>query len=1032
MSALIFLFLVAVIFGVVLAVEAHDPDAQSPRAPLGLIGWLTGGNWPAKIGGGLLVVGCGALLRFALINLDFPPTIKLAAGAGAAGLLGLAATLTRIGTGRRAVSLALGGAAFGVAYLTVYSAFALFHYCSSPAGIALLAVTAVAAGTYAITRGALSLALLAMVGAYLAPAFATTDPGPATVYGYLAGASLLTLVMVAARGWRALVHLSFLFTLGGGTFFAWTARYFSPEHAQVMLPAIAVLAALHVLMPIVERRGSSATWLERLDIGYAILLPAAAGLSALLIAASRGALSNELLVLSAVWFAAAACLALVRRDGAVLHAVIGIVLAGSAVAARFHDLPWELIALAFSVIAFWLAARRSHSTQLQDALASLIPVAGFLHILKSLTTPEAGAIFLNVVFFERLIGAGLLLFAAQVSRRARNRLDTLFWSVGVGWAVTAIGLELLRWDLVSASVLLHWGFLAAAAFLAFSRSTRRSIPNVLVIVVLGVAASTVLAAVKAPAAASWGSLIAAPLILSWLSIRRAGADPKTRVGRTLAAMTAPPVAGVWAIHAGALAGIRAPQFVFCALVVAALCLVVLGDVARSRCRDWWATAVHLYAYLFALPLAITTTIAISRSPWAIALELLCVSGLFLLVVREQKEAPLPRWVAPGCALGAALVIQANLLRWLGPPGNLGIADLAHMRLTALVSLLWATLGAVMTVWGRKRASRTLWLAGAALLVAAAAKLVLVDFGVLGQLANILAVIAAGIVFLLVGWLAPMPPAAQPAPKQSPEPQVPGNAAGAARGAPQSRPSGAVAPSLSPPQPSVPRAQPALRSAPDAANQPRSDYWDWNTARAPAAAAASWESGQSDRLIWTVAILAVLVFVLVHWRMSQHRPGERFTDQSPGPPAHVLATPQRRFAPIQSRAADVAAARPAEDSAVAAPEAALPPQTPAPTPPAQSPQITAETPATFPAVSVPVIVSAVYASPRNGRQFDVTQQLRDRCSSAAGTCMVSCGNQLAGDPDFGVPKQCEITYRCGDRITLSLRTREGQRVALSCP
>jgi uncharacterized membrane protein len=38
-------------------------------------------------------------------------------------------------------------------------------------------------------------------------------------------------------------------------------------------------------------------------------------------------------------------------------------------------------------------------------------------------------------------------------------------------------------------------------------------------------------------------------------------------------------------------------------------------------------------------------------------------------------------------------------------------------------------------------------------------MMLLDFGSLGQLTNILAVIAAGVVFLAVGWLAPMPPAA---------------------------------------------------------------------------------------------------------------------------------------------------------------------------------------------------------------------------------------------------------------------------------
>ena len=159
MSALVFISSVAVIFGVVLGDRSTRIGAYPSRRPLGLIGWLTGGNWPAKVGGGLLVVGLGALLRFALLNLDFPPSVKLAAGACATAILAVTAAFMRIGSGRRAVSLALGGAAFGVAYLTAYSAFALFHYCGSPIGIALLALTAVAAGAYAIGRGALSLAL---------------------------------------------------------------------------------------------------------------------------------------------------------------------------------------------------------------------------------------------------------------------------------------------------------------------------------------------------------------------------------------------------------------------------------------------------------------------------------------------------------------------------------------------------------------------------------------------------------------------------------------------------------------------------------------------------------------------------------------------------------------------------------------------------------------------------------------------------------------------------------------------------------
>jgi hypothetical protein len=77
----------------------------------------------------------------------------------------------------------------------------------------------------------------------------------------------------------------------------------------------------------------------------------------------------------------------------------------------------------------------------------------------------------------------------------------------------------------------------------------------------------------------------------------------------------------------------------------------------------------------------------------------------------------------------------------------------------LISLLWAAMGCALTIWSRRSGSRPLWIAGATLLIATAVKMMLLDFGSLGQLTNILAVIAAGVVFLAVGWLAPMPPAA---------------------------------------------------------------------------------------------------------------------------------------------------------------------------------------------------------------------------------------------------------------------------------
>src|SRR6185312_9830688 len=111
-------------------------------------------------------------------------------------------------------------------------------------------------------------------------------------------------------------------------------------------------------------------------------------------------------------------------------------------------------------------------------------------------------------------------------------------------------------------------------------------------------------------------------------------------------------------------------------------------------------------------------------------------------------------------------LQAILLRVLGPAGDLSLRSIDAVRVPAAISLLWAVSGAVLTFWGHQKKSRPLWVGGATLLVGATVKIVLFDIGSLGELSNILAVIAAGLVFLAVGWVAPLPP---PPPPREPEP-----------------------------------------------------------------------------------------------------------------------------------------------------------------------------------------------------------------------------------------------------------------------
>src|SRR5688572_21705127 len=133
MVALVFLLVVTAVFASILALEGGDPGLA--RRPAGLLSWIASGNWPAKIGGGLMIIGVGALLRYAAINFDVPDQYKLAVGIVATAVLGIGSFLTASNPQRRAISLALGGAAFGVAYLTAYSAFALYGYLPTLQGL---------------------------------------------------------------------------------------------------------------------------------------------------------------------------------------------------------------------------------------------------------------------------------------------------------------------------------------------------------------------------------------------------------------------------------------------------------------------------------------------------------------------------------------------------------------------------------------------------------------------------------------------------------------------------------------------------------------------------------------------------------------------------------------------------------------------------------------------------------------------------------------------------------------------------------
>ncbi|GAA3952092.1 DUF2339 domain-containing protein [Allohahella marinimesophila] len=74
-----------------------------------------------------------------------------------------------------------------------------------------------------------------------------------------------------------------------------------------------------------------------------------------------------------------------------------------------------------------------------------------------------------------------------------------------------------------------------------------------------------------------------------------------------------------------------------------------------------------------------------------------------------------------------------------------------------LSILWSTIGLVAMVIATRRGWRPLWLIGSALMVAVVLKLFTVDMAGTGTVSRIVAFLGVGILLLIVGYFAPVPP-----------------------------------------------------------------------------------------------------------------------------------------------------------------------------------------------------------------------------------------------------------------------------------
>lgn len=761
------LFIVA-IFGVLFVYETANEGKPILKGATGLLSWLISGNWPAKVGAGLVIIGVGALLRYAFANIDIAPELKLGSGAVASAVLGFGAMRLKSLPKRRPIHLAMAGAAFGIAYLTAYSAYGFFGYLNDVNALALLALVSIAAGTFAITSNAMSAAILAMVGAYIAPKFAIGTPGALQVYGYYLAVSILTLTMVTLRGWRPLIHLSFLFTLAGALFFGWSSRFYEPAHYTIMQPLLLALTLVHLVMPLVERKQVRSTRLLRFDALYFLLLPlVAAGLTLKISPNLRVDGSIGLGLLALIWGGTALILHEVNRGEVGRHAVVSVVLGIGAIFCFQKDLPWLQLGLVLSVLGMAIGARRRWPRNYLELACGATTLFGILNVIHLILLQPPAPVFLNELFAHRLFTSFLMMLGGWLGFKQSIKFAKLLGLVGVSWAILSILAELLRLDIDFLPQLVYGAILAGMA-VSIVLPGRTGFPAIVGGLLLFSLVACGWWAVQG--ISNGGSIVYLGLTFTvLLGMAWAGRDSARQDGSDFSPSMAigllPFVLLPWAISISELGGFATDFF---EASIAMFGIGVAGLSARlwlSSSSRWNERIQPLHVYLTAFSLLWVTLFHIERGVWPVVFEVLALAYLVAYVTRRSRErASVGAGIGVMMSLSVALFLQAMLLRGFGPDVVvMDVADVNKIQLPAAVSLMWAVFGAGLAWWGTQNKARSTWSIGALLLVVAALKLVFFDFGALGQLGNILAFIAAGLVFLGVAWFAPMPhkPAIEP-------------------------------------------------------------------------------------------------------------------------------------------------------------------------------------------------------------------------------------------------------------------------------
>ena len=154
------------------------------------------------------------------------------------------------------------------------------------------------------------------------------------------------------------------------------------------------------------------------------------------------------------------------------------------------------------------------------------------------------------------------------------------------------------------------------------------------------------------------------------------------------------------------------------------------------------------------------------NPLELASVLVVLALLAWLAVlgRQSTQLAAVARARPAVAAAAAwflvtMTVARTVHHWTGVPYDLdSLADSTTFQ--SALSIVWGVAGLAGMLVGARSLRRSVWFVGAALMAIVVAKLFLVDLGSTGTLARVVSFLGVGLLLLVVGYFAPVPPRAE--------------------------------------------------------------------------------------------------------------------------------------------------------------------------------------------------------------------------------------------------------------------------------